>query len=91
MPGLDPGTPGQATRGTHTHSDRRRHVDKRVRAVVDGATRRIWVCTRCIRDGKVEKPAARTWQPEVTLCAWLMLRPMTVFLLQIAHCLAMSS
>jgi large subunit ribosomal protein L28 len=37
---------------------------QRVRAVVDGATRRIWVCTRCIRSGKVEKPAARTWRAE---------------------------
>ena len=37
---------------------------QRVRAVVDGVARRIWVCTRCIRNGKVQKPAARTWQPE---------------------------
>lgn len=32
---------------------------QRVRAVVDGATRRIWVCTRCLRSGKVEKPVVR--------------------------------
>lgn len=37
---------------------------QRVRAVVDGVTRRIWVCTRCIRDGKVQKPDVRAWQPE---------------------------
>lgn len=36
---------------------------QRVRAVVDGVTRRIWVCTRCLRDGKVVKPRARDWQP----------------------------
>ncbi len=37
---------------------------QRMRAVVDGATRRIWVCTRCLRSGKVQKPPARTWTPE---------------------------
>jgi large subunit ribosomal protein L28 len=37
---------------------------QRVQAVVDGATRRIWVCTRCLRSGKVEKPKPRTWKPE---------------------------
>ena len=28
---------------------------QRVRAVVDGSTRRIRVCTRCLRSGKVSK------------------------------------
>ena len=37
---------------------------QRLRAVVDGAIRRIWVCTRCLRDGKVQKPPARNWSPE---------------------------
>jgi large subunit ribosomal protein L28 len=37
---------------------------QRVRAVVDGTTRRIWVCTRCLRSGKVQKPAARQWEAE---------------------------
>jgi large subunit ribosomal protein L28 len=37
---------------------------QRVRAVVDGTTRRIWVCTRCLRSGKVQKPTVRSWQPE---------------------------
>ncbi len=37
---------------------------QRVRAVVDGTTRRIWVCTRCLRSGRVEKAAARGWRPE---------------------------
>ena len=29
---------------------------QKVRAVVDGTTKRILVCTRCIRNGKVTKP-----------------------------------
>ena len=37
---------------------------QRVRAVIDGATRRIWVCTRCLRNGMVQKPTVRNWQPE---------------------------
>lgn len=37
---------------------------QKVRAVVDGATRRIWVCTRCLRSGKVQKPATRQWSSE---------------------------
>lgn len=36
---------------------------QRVRAVVDGAVRRVWVCTRCIRSGRVTKAPARQWQP----------------------------
>jgi large subunit ribosomal protein L28 len=30
---------------------------QRVRAIVDGTVRRINVCTRCIRSGKVQKAA----------------------------------
>jgi large subunit ribosomal protein L28 len=37
---------------------------QRVRANIDGTTQRIWVCTRCLRSGKVQKPLARDWQPE---------------------------
>lgn len=29
---------------------------RNVRAVVDGHTKRIGVCTRCLRSGKVERP-----------------------------------
>jgi len=36
---------------------------QRVRALIDGTSRRIWVCTRCLRSGKVEKPPVRRWQP----------------------------
>ena len=37
---------------------------QRVRAVVDGVTKRIWVCTRCLRSGKVQKPATRSFKTE---------------------------
>jgi large subunit ribosomal protein L28 len=37
---------------------------QRVRGVVDGRIRRVWVCTRCLRSGKLKKPPARTWRPE---------------------------
>jgi large subunit ribosomal protein L28 len=30
---------------------------QRVRAVVDGSTQRVYACTRCIRGGKIAKPA----------------------------------
>ena len=39
---------------------------QRIRATVDGTTKRIWVCTRCLRSGRVTKPAVRNWQPEQT-------------------------
>jgi len=31
-----------------------------VRAVVDGVTRRVHACSRCLRSGKVVKPAAKS-------------------------------
>ncbi len=37
---------------------------QRVRALVDGKARRIRVCTRCLRSGKVQKPPTRTWTPD---------------------------
>lgn len=37
---------------------------QRVRAVVGDGTRRVWVCTRCLRSGRVMKPAVRSWSPE---------------------------
>lgn len=37
---------------------------QRVRVSVDGSSRKTWVCTRCLRSGKVQKPAVRNWQPE---------------------------
>lgn len=37
---------------------------QKVRALIDGSIRRVQVCTRCIRTGRVTKPPIRTWQPE---------------------------
>ncbi len=37
---------------------------QRMRAVIGGKTRRVWVCTRCVRSGKVQKPPVRNWTPE---------------------------
>ena len=36
----------------------------KVRAEIDGSVRRVWVCTRCQRAGKVIKPATREYQPD---------------------------
>lgn len=36
---------------------------QKVRALIDGAHRRIWVCTRCLRSGKVVKVPARNYVP----------------------------
>ena len=36
---------------------------QRIRAVIDGTTRRIMVCTRCLRSGRVQKPPTRDWKP----------------------------
>lgn len=37
---------------------------QKVRAMVDGAPRRVLACTRCLRGGKVVKVPARNWSPE---------------------------
>ena len=37
---------------------------KRMKAVIDGTTKTIRVCTRCIRTGKIVRPRIRTWKPE---------------------------
>jgi len=56
---------GRSISHAHNVTSRRFRPNlQRVRAVVDGVTRRIWVCTRCIRDGKVHKPPVRSWRPE---------------------------
>ena len=41
---------------------------QRVRAVVDGETRRVYACTRCIRSGSIVKPAVRK-RPATTAAA----------------------
>lgn len=37
---------------------------QRVRALVDGTVKKILVCTRCLRTGKVAKPPVRDFSPE---------------------------
>ena len=39
---------------------------QRVRALVEGSVKRITVCTRCLRSGKVTKAPARHWSPDGT-------------------------
>jgi large subunit ribosomal protein L28 len=53
-------TPVFGNRVSHAHnvSSRRWMPNlQRVRAIIDGTVRRISVCTRCIRSGKVQKAA----------------------------------
>lgn len=47
---------------SHAHNVTKRRLMPnlhKVRAVINGSTRRIMVCTRCIRSGKVIKPPAK--------------------------------
>lgn len=37
---------------------------KRMKAMVNGTTKTIKVCTRCIRSGKVVRPTKRTYKAE---------------------------
>ncbi len=36
---------------------------KRMKAVINGDTQTVRVCTRCIRSGVVTRPVKRTWKP----------------------------
>ena len=48
---------------SHSHRRTKRRWNpniQRVRALVDGAPKRLHVCTSCIRAGKVTKPLRRT-------------------------------
>ena len=54
--------PMSGHRVSHAHnvSNRKWHINlKSVRAVVDGAARKVSACTRCIRSGRVKKAAPR--------------------------------
>ena len=51
---------GVATGNAVSHSNRKTRRTwvpnlQRVRAVVDGTTRRLQVCTRCLRSGRVQR------------------------------------
>jgi large subunit ribosomal protein L28 len=51
---------GMSLSHSHVRSKRRWNPNiQRVRAVVNGTTKRAHVCTSCIRAGKVTKPARR--------------------------------
>lgn len=55
-------TPMTGRNVSHAHNvtSRKWHLNLRsVRAVVGGATHRVNVCSRCLRSGKVVKPAPR--------------------------------
>ena len=48
---------------SHAHNVSARPMQpnlQRVRALIDGSVRRVQVCTRCLRSGKVVKPPARS-------------------------------
>jgi large subunit ribosomal protein L28 len=50
---------------SHSHRRTKRRWNpniQRVRAVVNGSSKRLNVCTSCIRAGKVTKPLRRTYK-----------------------------
>lgn len=48
---------GKQLSHSHRRSSRRWNPNvQKVRAVVDGTTRRVHVCTSCLKAGKVQKP-----------------------------------
>ncbi len=54
---------------SHSHRRTKRRWNpnvQRVRALVDGAPKRLHVCTSCIRAGKVTKPLRRTHEASPT-------------------------
>lgn len=56
---------GNSVSHAHNVTSRRWRPNlQHVRALLDGQVRRIWVCTRCLRSGRVVRPPVRTWKPE---------------------------
>jgi large subunit ribosomal protein L28 len=56
--------PGFGMNVSHSHRRTKRRWNpnvQRVRAVVNGAPKRLHVCTSCIRAGKVTKPVRRSY------------------------------
>ena len=52
--------PQFGNRISHAHNVTKRRWNpnlQRVRAVVDGAVRKVTVCTQCLKAGKIQKPA----------------------------------
>ena len=61
--------PGFGMNLSHSHRRTKRRWNpniQRVRALVNGAPRRLNVCTSCIRAGKVTKPPRRLYQASNT-------------------------
>jgi large subunit ribosomal protein L28 len=55
--------PGFGMSVSHSHRRTKRRWNpniQRVRAVINGGTRRIDVCTGCLKSGKITKPTVRT-------------------------------
>lgn len=51
---------GRNVSHAHNVTNRKWHLNlQSVRAVVGGSTKRVRVCSRCLRSGKVVKPAVR--------------------------------
>ena len=51
---------GRSISHAHNVTNRKWHLNlQSVRAVVGGSTKRVRVCSRCLRSGKVVKPAVR--------------------------------
>ncbi len=42
---------------------------KKMKAVINGDTQTVRVCTRCIRSGVIVRPVKRTYKPETTQTA----------------------
>lgn len=56
---------GMAVSHSHRRTRRRWNPNiQRVRAVIGGSTKRVNVCTGCLKAGKIQKPQARTYRPE---------------------------
>ena len=52
--------PQFGSRVSHAHNVTSRRFNpnlQRLRAIVDGVQKRVKVCTRCLRSGKVQKPS----------------------------------
>lgn len=51
---------GRSVSHAHNVTNRKWHLNlQSVRAVIGGSTKRVRACSRCLRNGKVVKPAVR--------------------------------
>jgi large subunit ribosomal protein L28 len=58
--------PQFGSRISHAHNVTNRRFNpnlQRVRALLDGVQRRVWVCTRCLRSGRITKPVRQANKP----------------------------